>query len=232
MNFNQEKKMAKRYKCVMFDLDGTLLDTIGDIKHNINLTMKALGYPEHTYEETRTFINDGAYKLIERALPEGKKDEKTVRETLSIYLSNYDRNVCTETAAYDGVVELVKRLKDEGCVLSVVSNKPERHVKMLCDIFFGESAFSYISGTGENKPVKPSKECVDLALDMMGESAENLIYVGDSHVDVKTAHNSDVPCVGVTWGFHGKDGFKEETPDFYADNAEQLYNIISGGINE
>ena len=224
--------MAKKYTCVMFDLDGTLLDTIGDIKHNINLTMKGLGYPEHTYEETRTFINDGAYKLIERALPEGKKDEETVRKTLEIYLSNYDKNVCTETRAYDGIVELVKRLKNEGYTLSVVSNKPERHVKMLCDIFFGEDTFSYISGTGGDKPVKPNKECVDLALSTMGENREDLIYVGDSHVDVKTAHNSDVPCIGVTWGFHGKLGFKDQVADFYADDADQLYAIISGDINE
>ena len=224
--------MAKKYTCVMFDLDGTLLDTIGDIKHNINITMRSLGYPEHTYEEVRTFINDGAFKLIERALVEDKRDEETVRKTLEIYLSNYDKNVCTETRAYDGIVELVKRLKNEGYILSVVSNKPERHVKMLCDIFFGEDTFSYISGTGGDKPVKPSKECVDRALEAMGQSRENLIYVGDSHVDVKTAHNSAVPCVGVTWGFHGKDGFKDQVADFYADNTDELYRIISGDENE
>lgn len=224
--------MAKKYTCVMFDLDGTLLDTIGDIKYNINLTMKSLGYPEHTYEETRTFINDGAYKLIERALPEGKKDEKTVSETLSIYLSNYDKNVCTETRAYDGIAELVKQLKEEGYVLSVVSNKPERHVKMLCDIFFGEGTFSYISGTGGDKPVKPNKECVDKALEYMGEKHENLLYVGDSHVDVTTAHNAGVPCAGVTWGFHGKDGFKDTIPDYYIDNTDQLYKLITGDVNE
>ena len=129
-------------------------------------------------------------------------------------------------------MDLVKRLKDEGYVLSVVSNKPERHVKMLCDIFFGEGTFSYISGTGDSKPVKPSRECVDLALETMGESAKNLIFVGDSHVDVKTAHNSGVPCVGVTWGFHGKNGFRDEKVDFYADNTDELYRIISGDINE
>ncbi len=224
--------MAKKYTSIMFDLDGTLLDTIGDIKHNINLTMRKLGYPEHTYEETRTFINDGAYKLIERALPEGKKDEKTVKETLGIYLSNYDKNVCTETCAYEGVTELVKRLKNKGYVLSVVSNKPERHVKMLCDIFFGENTFSYISGTGADKPVKPDRRCVDSALEYMGEKRENLLYVGDSHVDVLTAHNADVPCAGVTWGFHGKLGFKDTKPDFYIDNTDELYKLITGDINE
>lgn len=224
--------MSKRFKCVMFDLDGTLLDTIGDIKHNINITMKSLGYPEHTYEETRSFINDGAFRLIQRALPEDKRDEQTVREVLEIYLSNYDKNVCNETVAYDGIMELVKRLKNEGHTLAVVSNKPERHVKMLCDLFFGKDTFSYISGTGGDKPVKPSKECVEKALEAVGEERENLIYVGDSHVDVKTAHNAGVPCVGVTWGFHGKDGFRDEVCDFYADNTDELYRIIAGDINE
>ncbi len=216
------------YTCILFDLDGTLLDTIGDIKHNINLTMKFLGFPEHTYEETRTFINDGAYKLIERALPEGHKDEKTVGETLEMYLSNYDKNVCCETTAYEGVVELIRRLKDEGYALGVVSNKPERHVVMLCEMFFGKDTFCYISGTGEGKPVKPDRACVALALEAMGQTAENMLYVGDSHVDVLTAHNSAVPCAGVTWGFHGKNGFKDQTPDFYIDSAQQLYDLISG----
>ncbi len=222
--------MSKKYTCILFDLDGTLLDTIGDIKYNINKTMKALGYPEHTYEETRTFINDGAYKLIERALPEGHKDEQTVKSTLEMYLANYDKNVCNETVAYDGIVELVKRLKDEGYALGVVSNKPERHVIMLCEIFFGKGTFSYISGTGGDKPVKPSKECVELALSAMGQTAENLLYVGDSHVDVITAHNSNAPCAGVTWGFHGRLGFKDQTPDFYIDNTGQLYDLISGNF--
>ena len=224
--------MAKKYEFVMFDLDGTLLDTIGDIRHNINLTMKSLGYPERTYEEVRTFINDGAFKLIERALVEGKKDEKTVRETLEIYLSNYDKNVCVETRAYDGIVDLIKRLKAEGYVLSVVSNKPERHVKMLCDIFFDEGTFSYISGTGGDKPVKPRRECVDIALEAMGGDREKLLYVGDSHVDVMTAHNAGVPCAGVVWGFHGKHGFRDTKPDFYIDNTQQLYELITGDINE
>lgn len=224
--------MAKSYKCVMFDLDGTLLDTIGDIRHNVNLTMRALGYPCHTYDEVRSFINDGSFKLIERASPEDKRDERTVRAALEIYLSNYDKNVCIETTAYKGIPELVKRLKDEGYILAVVSNKPERHVKMLCDMFFGEGIFSYISGTGGDKPVKPSKECIDRALCELSAREEELVYVGDSHIDVKTAHNSNAPCIGVTWGFHGKDGFKDETPDFYADNTDQLYTIIAGGINE
>lgn len=220
--------MAKKYPLVMFDLDGTLLDTIGDIRHNINLAMAHFGYPSHTYEETRTFINDGAKKLIERALPKDKRSEEYINRTLEMYLHFYDINPSIETRAYDGITDLVARLKSEGYTLAVVSNKPERHVFLLCDMFFGKGTFSYMSGTGGDKPVKPSKECVDFALDKLGMSKDDLLYVGDSHVDVTTAHNSGVPCAGVTWGFHGKNGFKDKVPDFYVDNAKELYAVISG----
>ena len=224
--------MSKKYKCIMFDLDGTLLDTIGDIKHNINLTMQHFGFPLHTYEQTRSFINDGSYKLIERAMPEGKKDEESVRGALEIYLSNYDKNVCIETRAYDGICELIGTLKTEGYLLCVVSNKPERHVKMLCDMFFGSDTFCYISGTGSDKPVKPDKRCIQLPLEQFGITSSETLYVGDSHVDVRAARNAGCDCVGVTWGFHGKDGFRDEVADYYADNAEKLYRIIAGGVNE
>jgi len=212
----------------MFDLDGTLLDTIGDIRYSINLTMKQLGYPEHTNEEVRSFINFGARRLIELALPEDRRSDEEIDSTLQTYLGCYSENVCIETKAYKGTQELIKRLKEEGYVLSVVSNKPEKMVIELCGMFFGKDAFSYVSGTGGGKPTKPDRACVDKALESMGEDADGLLYVGDSLVDVKTAHNAGVPCVGVTWGFHGKGGFGEEIPDFYADDTDMLYGIISG----
>lgn len=216
-----------KYSCIMFDLDGTLLDTVGDIHYNINLAMKHFGYPERTLDEARSFINDGAFMLIKRALPEGAKDDDNVKRVLECYLECYDKNLCVKTTAYDGICELIERLKNENYKLCVVSNKPERHVIMLCDKFFGKGTFSYISGTGGEKPVKPDPKCVEYALKCIGESREKLLFAGDSHVDVKTAQNAGVSCCGVTWGFHGKCGFRDSIPDFYADNANELYQIIS-----
>ncbi len=224
--------MSKKYNAVMFDLDGTLLDTIGDIRYSINLTMKELGYPEHTNENVRGFINYGARRLIELALPQDKRSDEEIDDTLGRYLKHYSENVCIETTAYDGITRLIKRLKDEGYLLSVVSNKPERMVIELCDRFFGKGTFLYMSGTGNGKPTKPDRACVDTALEKMGADRGGLIYAGDSNVDVKTAHNADIPCIGVTWGFHGKDGFLDEKPDFYAHDADMLYNIISGCEND
>ena len=211
----------------MFDLDGTLLDTVGDIHYNINLAMSHFGYAERTVDEARSFINDGAFMLIKRALPEGAKDDDNVKKVLEYYLECYDQNLCVKTRAYEGICKLIQKLKDEGLKLCVVSNKPERHVIMLCDKFFGKGTFCYISGTGGEKPVKPDAKCVEAALEFTGENKENLLFVGDSHVDVKTARNAGVACCGVTWGFHGKDGFRDSLPDFYADNADGLYNIIN-----
>ena len=136
--------------------------------------------------------------------------------------------VSGNTVPYDGIPELVERLKNEGILMGVVSNKPERHVKMLSEKFFGEGTFSYISGTGGDKPVKPKKECVDLALSNLGVKHEDTLFVGDSNVDMDTAKNSGLVSAGVTWGFHGRNSFQSSIPDHYIDDAKQLYSLICG----
>lgn len=220
--------MAKQYKAALFDLDGTLLDTIGDIHHNVNLAMQEFGYPVHTKDEVRSFVNNGALDLMTKAVPEEARDRENVEKVLKRYLEIYDKYVSVETVPYEGVVDVIHRLKDEGVLLAVVSNKPERHVKLLAEKFFGEGTFSYISGTGGDKPVKPNRECVDIALESLGVKHEDSVFIGDSNVDMNTAHNSGLLGGGVTWGFHGKDSFKSSVPDIYIDNAEQLYKLISG----
>jgi phosphoglycolate phosphatase len=191
--------------------------------------MQEFGYPLHTREEARSYINDGALKLIQRALPDGENSEENARRVLSRYLEIYDEHVNEKTVPYDGIKELIEKLKNDGVCMSVVSNKPERHVKLLAEYHFGKDTFSYISGTGADTPKKPDRICVEKAVNAMGISYDGLIYVGDSHVDVQTAHNAEIPCAGVTWGFHGKDGFYDKTPDFLIDNTIQLYELIKNG---
>ena len=220
--------MAKQFKAVLFDLDGTLLDTVGDIHHNVNLTMKEFGYPTHTREKVTSFINRGALYLITKALPEYARNSENVEKVLSRYLEIYDKYVSVETVPYEGISQLIEKLKNQGVLMAVVSNKPERHVKLLCEKFFGKNTFAYISGTGGDKPVKPSRECVDMALSHLGTRHEDTLFVGDSDVDVNTAKNSGLVSAGVTWGFHGKDSFKDDFPDNYIHNAQQLYSLIMG----
>ncbi len=220
--------MAKQFKAVLFDLDGTLLDTIGDIHHNVNLAMEEFGYPLHTKQAVRSFVNNGALDLITKSLPEHARERQNAEKVLKRYLEIYDKHVSVETAPYDGICELIARLKKEGILLAVVSNKPERHVKLLAEKFFGKGTFSYISGTGGDKPIKPSKECVDLALESLGVNHGDALFTGDSNVDMDTAKNAGLVSAGVTWGFHGVNSFKASIPDNYIDNVEQLYSLITG----
>ena len=222
--------MKKVFKAVLFDLDGTLLDTIGDIQHNLNLTMREFGYPIHSRDVVRSFINNGALALVTKAGPENARDKSNLEKVLERYLEIYDTYVSVETTPYSGVCELISSLKKEGMLLAVVSNKPERHVKYLIEKFFGEGTFSYISGTGADKPVKPNKECVDAALSALKVSHKDALFVGDSGVDFATANNSGLVSAGVTWGFHGKNSFKDLVPDNYIDNVNELYTLITGKI--
>lgn len=220
-------KNDRKYTCVMFDLDGTLLDSLEDMQNAVNLTMDEFGCPRHSLEDIRSYINDGSYMLIKRALPESiRNNDQEVKKIHARYLETYLENVNIKTHIYDGTKELAKRLKSEGYTLAVVSNKPDSCTKELIKYFYGD-VFDYVSGSGLGLPTKPDRRCVDIAVEKTGADINRLIYVGDSHVDVQTAHNAGVPCVGVTWGFHGANGFGEYKPDFYADNIEQLYAIIT-----
>ena len=219
--------MEKKYRGVMFDMDGTLLDTLDDMQTAVNLTMSEFGCPLHTREDIRSYINNGAFMLIKRALPESMRDDETVKRVLSRYVELYAEHVCEKTYPYDGTSELLKKLKAEGYSLAVVSNKPDACVKILAEKIYGADAFVYVSGSGLGLPSKPDRECVDRGLRAMGVDRKRLLYVGDSCVDVDTARNAETDCAGVTWGFHGKAGFLDRVPDFYADNTSELYRLIT-----
>ena len=219
----------KTYPCVIFDMDGTLLDTIDDIAKSVNLMLAEFGYPLCTYDEVRSFINNGAYRLLELALPEGARDETNVTAKLARYLEIYNEHVCEKTHPYDGIPELIKRLRASGVTLAVVSNKPDRQAKTLAAHCFGENVFAYVSGTGIGLPTKPEPACVDRALEAMGIADKTgVLYVGDSYVDVLTAENSGLDCAGVLWGFAGEHSFDTHEPTFRIQNVKELEQLIFG----
>ncbi len=218
-----------KFTTIIFDLDGTLLDTLLDIHNAVNITMTKFGFPTRSVDEVRSFINNGAYSLIQRAMPgEYYDNDEKIKQVLKDYMEIYLANVRIDTKPYEGVTELIERLKKEGYHLALVSNKPDDSAKDLTRHFFSDS-FEYISGTGTGLPTKPDRECIDNALKSMGVTRDNLLYVGDSVVDVKTAHNSGVPCAGVTWGFHGRNGFADQVPDCFVANTDELYSVIATG---
>lgn len=219
-----------RYGCAIFDMDGTILNTVADCTKSVNLTMLEFGYPLHTEAEVASYLNNGAYRLIERALPQDKRQEENVTKVLERYLEIYAEHVCEKTHPYDGIAELMQKLKNAGVKLAVVSNKPDKQTKMLTDKCFPLGTFAYVSGSGEGLPVKPDRACVEKALVQMNVSRQETVYVGDSYVDVLTARNSQIPCAGVLWGVGGEHSFDEHKPDFLIRNTKELEELFFDDI--
>jgi len=193
-----------KYECVIFDLDGTLLDTLDDLTGAVNAALSYYGYPKRTREEIRSFIGNGVRKLMERSIPEGK-DNPDYEAALSYFRDYYRQHNRDETKPYDGVLSLLKRLKAEGISTAVASNKFHVAVNELCYSYFGKlltTAFGEDEEHGIKR--KPNPDMVLAALDALGVSPEKALYVGDSEVDAQTAKNAGLDCVLVSWGFREK----------------------------
>lgn len=182
---------------VLFDLDGTLLNTLEDLCDAVNYTLWHYGCPERTIEEVRQFIGNGAEQLIRLALP-GKESDPPVKEALTFYQKYYASHSQIKTRPYDGVLEALQEIGSRYPV-AIVSNKPDVAVKSLCKDYFGDI---YARGESDDCPRKPAPDMVQKAMAEIGVDA--CIYVGDSDVDVVTARNAGVPCLSVLWGFRDR----------------------------
>lgn len=194
------------YKMIVFDLDGTLLDTLGDLTNAVNAALKAYGYPLRTKEEVRSFVGDGVVKLLERA--SGETGERC-KPMISYFQSYYREHCKEETKPYEGILPLIRVLKKQGKILAVVSNKPDYAVKLLAEEYF---LGMMQAAVGENEPSvrkKPAPDSLFTVMEENGVAAEETLYVGDSEVDIQTAKNAGVKCVSVVWGFKDEDFLKE-----------------------
>lgn len=207
-------------KAVIFDLDGTLLNTLLDLKESTNYALRQFGYPERTLEEIRYFVGNGVRKLIERAVPQ---DCKNIEQCLSIFKQHYEENMCNSTVSYNSIEKILKELKNSGVKIGVVSNKFDLAVKELCEKYFSDLIGVAIGQGGEILP-KPSPFGVFKAMKELGAEKDSTIYVGDSEVDVQTAENAGIPCIGVTWGFRGRQYL--EGAKFIIDEPEEIINIV------
>lgn len=192
-----------KYKAVLFDLDGTLLDTLGDLHSALNFAMKKNGFALHTMQETRSFVGNGVKKLIERALPENA-GEQALSACLDDFKAEYDRHINVLTKPYPGIVDVLHALRAQGVRVAVVSNKYDSAAKELVEAHFG-SLVELCIGNLANVPVKPAPNTANMALAAFGITAAEAAYVGDSGVDCQTAANAGLPFYGVTWGFWDKD---------------------------
>jgi len=213
-----------KYQLVIFDLDGTLLNTLEDLTDSVNYVLHKYGYPERTQEEVRSFIGNGIRKLIERSVPEGT-DEVMTEECFKAFVPFYKEHCAVKTEPYDGMRELLGCLKEQGIKRAVVSNKADYATKELCEIYF-PGMFDEVVGERTGIQRKPAPDSVNEVIRLLGVSREESVYVGDSDVDVKTAQNAGIDGVFVTWGFKDAEFLKESGANVIVTRPEELKERI------
>ena len=213
-------------KLVIFDLDGTLLDTIADLAESTNHALKQLGYPTHNVETIRTFVGNGINKLLERALPLQKQTEENVRLMRSHFVPYYDAHNADLSSPYPGIVHLLEDLQEKGTMIAVASNKYQEATVKLVKYYFPMINFIEILGQREGINVKPDPSIVFDILQKANVNKEEVLYVGDSGVDMQTAINAGVDAVGVTWGFRPRTELEGFQPIGLIDKAEELLGFI------
>lgn len=219
-----EKEMG-RPSLVIFDLDGTLLNTIDDLGYACNHALEACGFPTHAIEEYPRLVGNGVNKLIERALPEGQKDEETVLRVRAHFVPYYNAHNCDFTRPYDGIPELLESLKARGCMLAVASNKYQAATEKIVSHFF-PGVFDVVLGEREGVPRKPDPQIVrDIETKLQRDkipSTYSVLYVGDSLVDQATAANAGVPFVACSWGFVAREKLVEAGCEHIIDSPREL----------
>ena len=212
-----------KYKAYIFDLDGTLLDTLLDLANAVNYAMRAKGYPERTVQEVRGFIGNGIRVLIKRAVPEGTSNDD-YEEALAIFTKYYLEHIADYTKPYDGMIDVVKTLQQRGCKVAVLSNKAHFAAQAVVKDFFGD-IFDMVVGKMDEFPTKPEPDSLFYTMKTLGVTAEESVYIGDSDVDVLTAHNAGLPCIGVTWGNRDEDVLLASGAEYIAHTPQEILNI-------
>ena len=210
---------------ILFDLDGTLLNTLEDLKDAVNYVLRKYGCPERTLEEVRTFVGTGAQNLIRKALP-GRENDPPLEQVLADYQVYYNAHSQVKTCPYEGILEALAEIRVKYPV-AIVSNKPDVPVKDLCRQYFGDV---YALGEIPNLPRKPEPDMLHKAMKDIG--VERCVYVGDSEVDVITAGNAGAKCLSVTWGFRDMDCLKEAGGKYFCQDPRDLPKMIEELVND
>ena len=211
-------------KLVIFDLDGTLADTICDLGDAVNYGLEKLGCPTHDYESYKQMVGNGAKKLCERALPEGKKDRAA--ELHGLFKEYYSAHYLDKTRLYDGIKETLEKLQSSGVVLAVATNKPEDVAREIVWELLPDIDFVKVLGGVDYRPTKPDSAIL-IEIFAALPDAENRVYmIGDSNVDVQTAKNAGITSIGCAWGFRGRAELEAEGADYIAERASDIADII------
>lgn len=212
--------MKATYKLAIFDMDGTILDTLKDIHNSINYCLVKNNLPERTIDEVRSFVGNGLHKLVERAVPENTSPE-LVEKIFPELLSYYGDHSRDFTGPYEGIKEAISEIKNKGILTAVVSNKADFAVQELASQFF-PGLFDMAIGEHEGFSPKPAPDMVNKILNKLGTEASEAVYIGDSDVDLQTAANSQMDCIAVSWGFRTTEFLKEHDAECIINNPSEL----------
>lgn len=218
------------YNTLIFDLDGTLLDTLGDLTDGVNYVLSRFSFENRTSNEVRSFVGNGISALIRRALPEGSSDELHA-EAICLFNEYYKNNMKNKTLPYEGIYNLLKKLKENGCKIGVVSNKNDSAVKELCTFFF-EDIFNgdkvkYAFGTTTEDTRKPSPRLVYDALKMLDSEKNKTVFIGDSDVDFQTAKNAGVDIICVGWGYRSAEYLRTAGAKSIVNDVNELWILLT-----
>ena len=211
---------------VIFDLDGTLLNTVADIAAATNDALRTLGYPTHSEDAIQGFVGNGVSKLLERSLPEDSRTEENVSLLRAHFTEYYDKHNADLSTPYPGIQELLRSLHEAGVMLAVASNKYQSATEKLVAHYFPGIDFVCVLGQRPDVPVKPSPHIVHEIMDKAKVAGEYILYVGDSGVDMQTAQNAHVDAIGVSWGFRPRAELQSFSPLGIIDRAEELMNYV------
>lgn len=213
-------------KLVIFDLDGTLLNTIGDLANACNYMLSLRSLPQHSYEAYCSFVGNGIRRLVERALPEELLTEEYVKAARADFMEYYMAHIDEITQPYDGILSLVATLQERGYKLAVASNKFQSGTSKLIAKFFPDTPFVDVCGNREGVPLKPDTALVDIILEKAALPLDRCIMVGDSAVDIETAHNAGIHSIGVKWGFRSIEELQEADAEYIVGSTEELLRVI------
>lgn len=213
------------YKLCAFDMDGTFVNSLGDIAAAMNRALKSLGFDEYPTDAYRQMVGSGMSVLCRRALP--NEDEDTVRALMERYNEDYLKNCCVKTAPYDGMVELAERLKDNGAHCVILSNKPHQQACEIAEKVIPSGVFDAILGKTERFPIKPAPDSLLYLMDKFGVTKSETAYIGDSDVDIKLGKAADVYTIGVSWGFRGEAELLSAGARAVAHNVNELEKLLT-----
>lgn len=213
-----------KYELIVFDMDGTILDTLEDLKNSMNHTLRLYNMPERTLDEIRSFVGNGIRRLIERAVVTGTPENR-IDEIHRDFMTYYEVHCADFTRPYDGVNDLIAKLRKRGFKTAVVSNKADGAVQDLCVQYFPD-LFDLAIGERPELARKPASDMVDLALEQLHVSREKAVYIGDSDVDVATAKNSNLDMIAVDWGFRTRDFLMKQGAEIIVSKPEEILELV------